>query len=53
MASRLTRNQLPGDRLWVRIPCPPLDWFIWFTYFFPWCREAVTLIGIVLMTIRS
>ena len=24
MASGLTRNQLPGDRLRVRIPCPPL-----------------------------
>ena len=24
MVSGLTRNQLPGDRLRVRIPCPPL-----------------------------
>ena len=26
MASSLTRNQVPGNRLRVRIPCPPLDW---------------------------
>ena len=25
MASRLTRNQLPGNRLRVRLPCPPLE----------------------------
>ena len=24
MASRLIRNQLPGNRLRVRVPCPPL-----------------------------
>ena len=24
MASGLTRNQMPGNRLRVRIPCPPL-----------------------------
>ena len=23
MVSRLTRNQLPGNRLRVRLPCPP------------------------------
>ena len=26
MVSRLTRNQLPGNRLRVRLPCPPLPW---------------------------
>jgi hypothetical protein len=25
MASGLTRNQMPGNRLRVRIPCPPLE----------------------------
>lgn len=25
LASSLTRNQVPGNRLWVRIPCPPLQ----------------------------
>ena len=24
MASGLTRNQMPGNRLRVRLPCPPL-----------------------------
>jgi hypothetical protein len=24
MVRNLTRNQAPGNRLWVRIPCPPL-----------------------------
>ena len=27
MVSRLTRNQLPGNRLRVRLPCPPLVGF--------------------------
>ncbi len=24
MASGLTGNEVPGNRLWVRVPCPPL-----------------------------
>lgn len=26
MVRRLIRNQLPGNRLRVRVPCPPLEW---------------------------
>lgn len=25
MASGLTGNEVPGNWLWVRVPCPPLD----------------------------
>ena len=25
MASGLTGNEVPGNRLWVRVPCPPLE----------------------------
>lgn len=36
MVRNLIRNQAPGNRLRVRIPCPPLDLFTLLTCLLAW-----------------